>query len=87
MKIRVYIRAETILVLMHKRGWTQRQLALALQLSESQVHRLIQAEHAVKGPLETRLLDLFRGMSHKPGGRVSWHDMFEPREVGTGASC
>lgn len=83
MKIRIFIRAETLLILLHKRGWSQKQLAQALNLSEAHIHDLIQRKYSVKAEHSTRLMDTFRGMSHKAGGRLSWHDLFESELVGT----
>lgn len=86
MRIRIVIRAETLLVLLHKRGWSQGQLATALNVTDSYVSQIIQGKVGVSADVSTRLLDTFRGMSHKPGGRLKWDDLFKPETVGSGAS-
>ena len=87
MRIRVvvYLRPKTVALLLSKkkaklrmRGG-QKWLADRLGVSETYVSLMMLGEHGSPVPAnrESVIWDLFRGMSHKPGGRLTDADLFQ----------
>lgn len=77
MRLLVYIRAETILALLARKGWTQQELAKQLGVSGWTITMMIQMKICPRPEVRNRLIEVFRGTSHKPGGRLTWDDLFK----------
>lgn len=81
MRIKVFIRPETLILLLMRRGWTQERLARELKVTGTYISLIIGLKYSPSARLQSRLMSVFRGVSHKPGGRLTWDDMFSVKEI------
>lgn len=74
--LRIRIKPETLIPLLMKKGWTQGKLAREIGVSGAYVSMIMYGRYSPSGKLQHKMLKAFRGMSHKPGGRLTWEDLF-----------
>lgn len=92
MRVRVFLKKETVLILLkrkcaQRRGnvWVKTQtadgpktwLARQVGVSPTFIMYLLERREPVPDSKQAAILNAFKGMSHKPGGRLSWDDLFE----------
>lgn len=82
MKIRVfiYLRPKTVKILLARKDkqWGgQRWLAEQIGMPTSNVSMMISGARAVPNGKQGAIINAFRGMSHKKGGRLCWDDIFQ----------
>ena len=72
---------ETLIPLLMKKGWTQQKLARRIGVSPWTLSMAMNMRQSPRADVQHRLMDAFRGMSHKPGGRLTWDDLFKTELV------
>lgn len=80
LRIVVYLRPRTIKALLARKDkqWGgQRWLADQMRVSEVYVSRMLSGNEPVPTGRQSFVINAFRGMSHKKGGRLSWDDVFQ----------
>ena len=77
--MRLYVRPNTVWVLLRKRGWSQKDLAQRMGMSQWWVSFVVRGKASVGPGTQRQMWDAFRGVSHKPGGRLVFEDLFEAR--------
>ena len=83
MRIIVYVRLETLIPLLMKKGWTQAILAGRIGVSDWYVSMVINRKMSPSPKVQSRILEAFKGMSVEPGGRLSWDRLFRTELVDT----
>ena len=90
LKVFVFLRPRTVKILLARKDkpWGgQKWLAEQLGISEAFVSMMLNGKAAVPSGKQSAVINAFRGMSHKRGGRVSWDDLFQQSVLeSTGAS-
>lgn len=86
LKIVVYLRPRTVALLLAKKDkqWGgQKWLADQMRVSQTYVSLMLAGKQPVPTNRQGLIINAFRGMSHKPGGRLRWEDLFQfvEREV------
>ena len=79
-RVTIFVRERPVKVLLAKKGmqWgSQRWLAAHLGISEEHMSNILAGRQPVTPRIQKALVELFRGMSHKPGGRLKWDDLFQ----------
>lgn len=82
LKVTVYLRPRTVAILLAKKGkrWGgQKWMAERLGVSQTYVSLMMMGKDGYPVPTTKQqvIWDLFRGMSHKPGGRLKDDDLFQ----------
>lgn len=76
----VYLRPVTVKLLLARmdKAWGgQKWLAEQIGLSESHLSRMLGGELPVPSGKQVLIRNIFRGMSHKKGGRTTYDDIFQ----------
>lgn len=79
-RLRFYVKGGTVRILLRRRGWTQEELARRIKMSGPHLCLVINGKQATSTMTMNKILQVFRGVSHKPGGRVTWDDLFECKQ-------
>ena len=77
--MRLYVRPGTVWILLRKKGWSQGMLAEHMGMTQAWISWAVRGKKPVSSETGRRLWDAFRGVSHKPGGRLVFEDLFEMR--------
>ncbi len=89
MRVRVYLRPKTVLVLLARKDMQhggQKWLAMRIGVSQTLVSLMINGQSPVPSGRQGQIMEAFRGMSHKRGGRLTWDDVFQSTMVDSVAS-
>lgn len=86
MRVIVYLKPKTILLLLARRNADLGWLAERTGVSRTTVSFWMHGKSQPSNEARTRIMEAFRGMSHKPGGRLKWDDIFQSVFVDSGAS-
>lgn len=80
MRIRVFLKPETVLRLLAKRDKPESGvtwLAVRLRVSKTLATRMVRGSSPVPDGFQARIYDAFRGMGLEGSRRVSWDDLFK----------
>lgn len=80
LRVVVYLRSTTVKVLLARKDkqWGgQKWLAEQMRVSETYVSLMLAGKQPVPTGRQGLIINAFRGMSHKKGGRVTWDDIFQ----------
>lgn len=84
MKIRVYVRVETIEVLLVKKNkdpeWLADEIAKAMSMSSYYTMKMVRGERPMGAEVRGKLMEMFRGMKASRG-RPCWDDFFKIQEA------
>lgn len=87
MEARYHIRHGVLTVLLGRKGWRKADLAREMGVSRVTVSRLLNEHYLPDAPMTRRIFEVFRGVSHKDGGRLRWDDLFRAELDETGATA
>jgi hypothetical protein len=80
-RVVVFIRTKTVLLLLAKKDmqWGGKKwLACKVGVSQAYMSQILAGRAPVPTGRQKLFIEAFRGMSHKPGGRLKWDDLFQP---------
>lgn len=84
MKIRVFIKIETVDVLLAKKNkgpeWLAKEIARAMSMSSYYTMKMVRGEKPVSPEVRNRVMQVFRGMGVRQG-RPTWDDFFRIEEA------